>query len=380
MSASTAVSPRVGHGAVPQAGPTAGGNLTAAVLAAACGAGVLLTLLRDEILPARYSYDELKIQQIAQGYGGFAEDRSFHLVGTLYRLLGLADSPALAGVLGVLAFFAVVLLAGRGWLTRPVRVLDVAVVTGALLLGSLYLGHFSKDVFVLPVVALAVSRLRGMRGELLLVAAMVGYGVGFRSYWLLVAALYVAARCALALRPRLSTLVVGSLVALGVLAVAFHVLYGWRLDHFRTAVNVGRLDGVDAATMITPAFGLGGVAGGWLDVVVVLVSFVVPVLLAAKGGALYLAASAYLAVMWWTVAARSARGLRAPRRDERVVRVLALLVAFTLVQSMFEPDYGSYLRHLAPLLPAVVFLVVNRATAQPASPGAARLAESGRSR
>jgi hypothetical protein len=45
----------------------------------------------------------------------------------------------------------------------------------------------------------------------------------------------------------------------------------------------------------------------------------------------------------------------------RAARASALLVAVVSVQAIFEPDFGSYLKHLTPLMPLFLTLVPLRA-------------------
>jgi hypothetical protein len=40
--------------------------------------------------------------------------------------------------------------------------------------------------------------------------------------------------------------------------------------------------------------------------------------------------------------------------DDWALRCALLVLAFLTTQSYFEPDYGSYLKHLAPVLPLLV--------------------------
>ncbi|MFP3714096.1 hypothetical protein [Puerhibacterium sp. TATVAM-FAB25] len=336
------------------------------VLAAAAALGVLLTLLHDA-LPDRFAYDESKIQRIAQGYAAFPEDKAFQTTGDLYRLLGLADAPLLAGLLGMAGLGLCTALALRGPAhpgASALRTVPLVLAAGTLVLGGLYLGQYSKEALLLPVVALAL--VRGRRVEPAFLVAVLAYGAFLRTYWLLVLVLYVVLRLALARRAGWWALGGTAVVAYVALAVGFVAWDGLALDHFRTAVNAVRADGVDAATMIRPLLPGDGVAVGVVNCLAVLVSFAVPVPLLALAAPQHLAAAAFQALLWWSVLAAAHRRIVPARHgspgrdgphDPAAARALALLLAFVLVQALFEPDYGSALRHLTPLLPLALLVV-----------------------
>ena len=62
------------------------------------------------------------------------------------------------------------------------------------------------------------------------------------------------------------------------------------------------------------------------------------------------------------------RYLSAPlqERSPRPERAVALLLGLVVVQAIFEPDYGSYLKHLSPMLPLFLALLpLARRTVRP---------------
>ncbi|EOA1112542.1 hypothetical protein ACHM6P_005110, partial [Escherichia coli] len=43
-------------------------------------------------------------------------------------------------------------------------------------------------------------------------------------------------------------------------------------------------------------------------------------------------------------------------KDKTLRAVIALILSFSALQSIFEPDYGSYVRHLSPLYPLFFYI------------------------
>ncbi|PWW21837.1 hypothetical protein JD79_00978 [Geodermatophilus normandii] len=316
---------------------------------------VLAMPLIRSALPPKYFYDSLKIQQVAAGIARYEEDRAFTVTGGLYRWLGLESSPAAVAVLSMLLCYGVVVLAWRD--TRYVTRAQFVLACLYLLFAAVYLSSYSKDVFVLLLVAVLLTAPRGLAGEVLIVGAMLGYAYVVREYWFLVAAAYIAARRVFRgpFRPR--TVLVFLVVVTAVCAVAFLVGQGVELDHFRGVVNEDR-GSADAETAIAVSVG-GGLVGSALSCLLVLVTLLLPVPLLLTGNPLHAAFFVLIVTMWVLVG----RGIRSRLRDGsgaqgdiRWVRCFSLVVSFVLVQSFFEPDYGSYLRHLSPILPVAIYV------------------------
>lgn len=335
---------------------TAGAVMRAAVLSIATLTGLLIVLLRDVLLPERFLHDGITIRAIA--LGDVQADASYTNVADVYRVLGLADVPVVAHLVGYgLLILAMLLVwracaeAGGGWGMTVLVALMVV-------LGAVYLGYYSKDVFVLPIV-IAVVLLRGRWwGESLVVLLMLGYALWFRQYWYVVAIGYVAFRL---IAPRLrawsafATGLLGVIVASLVLGLAL----GVSPDNFRTIVNDAR-GSVDVGTLIEPFVALPSPLGGVVNNALTYVSLILPVPVMLRGGAYYLVIALVIAVIWLLFF----RGVaRAPLTTAGVPfrRSVALILAFVVTQSLFEPDYGSALRHLTPLLP--LFLLVVWSTA-----------------
>ncbi|MFD1720143.1 hypothetical protein [Amnibacterium endophyticum] len=317
-------------------------------------AGVILVLLRDTVLPERFSYDAKGIQAIGQGTLHVV-DPAYESVAAVYKALGLIDDATLASLLGFFAAFAVLAVAGRR-LLRPDAALSATVLFFvAVLLSAVYLGTYSKDVFVLPIVLLAVLPGRRWVAQVLTGLAIIGYALVFRTYWFIVLGAWVALQVLLARRPRLVWLLVALLAGSVLLAGAVGVALGGSADSIRTSSNEYRVGSDDAATLITAFVPGGTLLTGMLNAPLQLLALMVPLPLMLKGGVYYAVLALVFAVFWVRTAIAVRRTLVAgPDVVER--SCAALLLAFVAVQALFEPDYGSALRHLTPLLPLAVLL------------------------
>ena len=329
---------------------------TGAVLAIVLVVGVLVVLLRDAVVPPRFLADGQFIRQQALLPATPLLDRSYAAVVEVYRATGLAHQLLLAELLGFAAFAAVLLPAASGLrhrLTAP----NIALVLASGVVGAVYLGWYSKDLFVLPIVALALVAARSRWLDAGLVVVMAAYGVGFRQYWLVVAAVYVAVRVCIALRRRASTVVAAGLAAALLLAVGVVVVLHQSPDYLRVAANSVR-DVDDIGSAIRPLLPGSNPVLQVLELPLIAVTLLVPLPLAAGGGLYHLGLAAAILALWLLVGRATVVVFREPPAPWRQ-RWIALLVAFVAVQALFEPDYGSVLRHLTPLLPLAVALVLS---------------------
>lgn len=314
-------------------------------------------------LPGHFANDEGTI--ISVNRGTFTEaDSSFQLIAAVYRWMGLTESPTLAALVGVASYLLVLTAAISR--TRPTTAewVDWAIIICCVALAAIYHGAYTKDLLTVGVVlALIAHRGRGLLAELVPVAAMLLYAEGFRTYWFLVAGLYLALRLALrARRGWTATLAVILLLYAG-LAVVFPLIVDVDLDHYRLTVNEHRsAESVNA--LIVQFFPGAGPVSGFVNSVLTFASFIIPIPLMLRGGAIYLVVALVLLAVWGSLisAIRSAR-LRAPRGAPVLTafqnRLFAAILAFLIVQSIFEPDYGSFLRHLTPMLIVAVCLLLN---------------------
>lgn len=336
-------------------GTLAAGQLTRAlVLVLAVIAGYVAVLTRDQYLPERFLADGFLIRRIAQGLA--AADQSYTNTANVYAFFGLQNHPEIAYVAGytlaVIAFAVVWAqcreLPGGGW--------GVTILIGmGLMLSAIYLGYYSKDVFVLLCVLGVLLLRRSWWGGALLLALLLGYGLVFRSYWVVVAVCFAGYWL---IQPRLGRvglfLTGAAVVGFGTLMIT--VLLGVPGDEFRSRVNESRV-GLDVGTIITRFVELQEPLGGVVNNVLTYAALIVPIPVLLIGGLYYLVIALMFLALWVQFFRWVSPASDAPHGDGVLRRAVALIMAFVTVQALFEPDYGSALRHLTPLLPLFVYVV-----------------------
>jgi hypothetical protein len=312
------------------------------------------------LLPDRYSYDSRTIQRVAKGEYAPVGDTSYLYVGRLYDWLGMADHLWAAAVLGAglaLAALYAALVSLRGQ-PSPSALFLVGLYT---VTSGVYLGQYSKDVWVLLVVLVVLTARPGLSGEVAIIGATSLYALTLRSYWALILVTYLALRLvtAKALRRRAVVAAVACVVA-GV-TLTSPVVLGQSIQSFRESVNLDRVLSGDATTSLAAPDVGGGVVGEVLENLILLVELVVPVPLALIGSPQYAVFAVAIGALWF-VFGRAVffggghlfDGRPTGTADVRIVRAALFSVAVLTTQCLFEPDYGSYLRHLTSVLPLLI--------------------------
>ncbi|WP_345752693.1 hypothetical protein [Microbacterium rhizophilus] len=340
--------------------------------------GIVVVVLRN-FSSEQLSPDALKIWRISSGQRPDFVDQSFTPVATIYRMLGMGDAPLLAGLFSFALAAAVVTF--TIFRLRPHRIgWPVALYVLAAYLGSAYyLGQYSKDIFVLPV-AFILLMSRRIWWEIPIIGAMIAYSYWFRDYWFLITVGYVAYRAVTWVQVRVRyLLIIGSLAAVAIGLGNFLVL-GNDPNYFREKV----VSVLEANTQLLTIVPLPQPVGGLIDLFVNYWLILVPLALPFTAGLVYVAVSAvliFLRLLPLSVA-RSARRWPSVRTLDGVIarRALSLLCAFAAVQAVFEPDYGSVLRHLMPLLPVGLALLLSLRHALPRTGQAEPWSWTGRAR
>ena len=199
---------------------------------------------------------------------------------------------------------------------------------------------------------------RSVRLEIAWIVLALVYAGFVRQYWLLVVVLYVVLRL---LIPRLRSawwLIPIIIAGFAAMIVGFELFLDAPFTFFRADIN--NLLTIDRSTRIDDVLTGEAFPIQWLNAVIMMLAIAFPVSLIFSGDPVQIAAGAFVAVCWSLLVMRSRRvvGHHGPATIP-----LAFLIAFLMVQTAFEPDFGSYLRHITPQLP--LFLALFAATSRP---------------
>lgn len=332
-------------------------------------AGMVTVIFGNDFLPAKFSYDTATVREqmnAADLWTGVDFD-SFVSTARVFWLLFHVMPEALLNPV-----YYCLLVAGA------MRLLDVYGVDlvryhvfagGWIVCASLFLGGLSKELIALPV-ALWLCLASSWGSRLLATTVFLLYAAFFRPYWAICyfyfAFALLALRLHIANRSRLAALVL-------LLAFLLPFLVASPLDYdplteARMMVNVERVDSPDARSAFTNPFENTGPATDVANAAFAWVYMNVPVALLRSGTPHYVFFVGLQLCSLWFFVAGCARFLRDARRarqaDPTRLRCAAFVIAYSLTQSIFEPDFGSFLRHEVVLMIPMLIIAFYRAHAR----------------
>ena len=334
----------------------------------------LLSITVRDVLPVRFSYDGELVLRVAQGRNPYQVDRSYANTAAAYRILGLQNSEELTALFGCAILLTALIIATTLGTRGSFKLRHLYVGLTFIVLGGVFLTWYNKDVFTLGVVIVTLLVLKFSPGRWwLIVATMAVYAAVFRSYWFLIAAL-TAGLVVLAHRRRdsarryLVRLFGLAQVFLIIFCVAAPLVIGRSANTFRSDLNANREGAIDAVTIISPFVGGDSPVISYINAVLTQISLVIPWPLLMRGSQYVIYAVVILA-LWMTLLITVVRGWKKlSQKDRHGVHIgVSVLWATLTVQAIFEPDYGSYLRHLTPMLPLIlaVTLIASRSGDEP---------------
>jgi hypothetical protein len=315
---------------------------------------LVVALDNRQLLPARYFNDDARLQKFIAYPFLITSQGSFRGTVDLFRLLHLGGHPQIvATVAMVMLTISVLVTLVKAMQHGTVDNTSVTILAAALVFGAIYFAQYSKEFFVLPIVIVFLLRRERRSHELIFFVVAGLYAFEVRSYWFGVLAVFVANRYILKRLPsrRLVAAYLTSLVAAAALVLSTGL--GNSVGYERAGV-IASLS-VDPTTAIHPPLGA-SVIDNLINTVYVWLTLLLPLPL-LRLGAVYIVTGGLIAYLWWQLLARLPLQ-SIPTGMKLNYDALCLLLAYVSVEALFEPDYGSYLRHLSPFL--VLFVLVRQ--------------------
>lgn len=314
--------------------------------------------INQTFLPEKYFADSNYIKELAVVATGPSTD-SFVTTAWIYRALGAFDYPTITRLVTLALFFAIVFCCARWLDISRFGVLELVLFCFCAVEAAIYLAQFSKESIVVLIVLALVVMPRGIVGDVLFLALACGYAYLIRNYWFLVAVLYLAFRLLLRSK-KPSRIPIFVVVALLCLAFGSDLIFGLNLNSAREVV--AQTNSLYANTVIQDYITVTGPLGGAANALCTLILLVVPLPLFVTSDPVYLTFSGLITVLWLNLFFVVHKGMCKSwfAFDAMLSRGVSLLVAMLIVQAIFEPDYGSYIKHLTPFLPLFFFVLKAR--------------------
>lgn len=323
---------------------------------------VTIALTKENFLPEHFFYDANTIADFMRIKAQLSTSNSFSSTAALYQTIGAKHDSLIFSLLSatllILIFITYIGATGQ----RTISALAFATIIFTSSLSTIFMSMLSKDLIALAVIAPCLLLLRkSFIPWIIWLSLAIMYAYFFRNYWALFI-IQLFATIGFAKKFKNPTLFFAMcIISIFILSIAFRILLNIDLDHYRLVVNDLRINGMvqDARTMITPFVKGGGVAISWTNTTLTWLTLMVPIPLLLTFELYYIVIFICITTLFslfWT-------SFISNFHKERDTKIFGSIVtAFTLIQSIFEPDYGSFIRHLAPMYPLMIYVILKNKT------------------
>jgi hypothetical protein len=318
----------------------------------------LISLQSQNFLPANYFYDGNSIQAIAQGMPFADPDPSYAATGAVYKFFGLGALPEITKVLSIIISGFIFWTVNKEKL-RQLKLTAWVLSSCGMLLATVYLSWYSKDLIALCFLFAAFS-LTKFRIPFE-IAPIILYGLVFRQYWLLIVGVYLIFFFMARVRRFASSSILFwlglAILSFTIIALGYSLIVGRDLSSIRESINVFRIGSIDAKTLIQPFLAGTSLGESVVNAFLVFLGLLAPLPLLLLGSPQYVIASSFVGFLWISFFAKAKRASAGLGAQDRILRISILAWSMAIVLAVFEPDYGSYLRHLTALLPLLIFVI-----------------------
>lgn len=327
-------------------------------------AGVVLLSLAQLALPERYFLDAEGIKTlITESTFQFDFLDSFNNTAYLYKILGLGTvlPDWIAGFLSYSIPFALIGLVAKQqkWIFNSFSAV-MFVLWNVLL--AVYLGVYSKELWAFIAVALVMLLSKSKPGIVVAMLVALLYATFFRIYWLLVIGFFIVNLWSARTGKSLKFMVAFQIFAAIFVFVLANATTGQYLSETRYNVNLERTDdGVsEAATMINNVFSNDSPIKDWMNGTLIWASLLLPLFLLTTAQVQHIIffvfqtvnVFAFIKVVKYLLPKTRSRTPRFSKQKIFQVHVaMSWCVAYSFVQGIFEPDFGSFAKHQIILLP-----------------------------
>jgi hypothetical protein len=318
-----------------------------------------------QLLPQKYFYDSNTIRNFIEFSEKILPLNSYNNIAFFYKKLGFNSNTKLfyAGIFTFsLAYFITILSLFFGKVKFNIKFLIIFSIWSFLMV--IYLGQYSKEISVVILTFILLYFAKYNNNKIfipILITILSLYAYYFRIYWIIILYFILVFYFFNTVKGRSKLL----LIFLSILLIFIVANYkGVFLTDARTNVNINRIDSSDAQTIILNLLENRNFITDFLNSVVAFIQLLVPVtiliklkikyivftlwellniFLFARASLFFIKHKFYLPISLW----------------RRVKFSIFLIISFTLTQSLFEPDYGSFLKHQIGIIPTYLFLITN---------------------
>lgn len=319
-------------------------------------------------LPTKYFYDSNNILSISNGMVNRYFDESYLFAGNFFKFINIFNFSTFtqwAVLLTIVGTILLILYVNRYTKIEIHKLIFFAAVVTFL---NIYIFRISKDfiqwIFWL-LLFLSILDQNKYRKNIIILVLFIIETIYFRSYYIAIylgyLAIYTIINKMISNKKSFNyvkltlILVFGIFIALLLIQKVSPSLYS-RIINVRQTTNMNRIESVDAVTIIQDLFNSNNVINYMINFVLNFFRILFPIELIFKGMKYipFIIFQFYLTIN----IINSIKNIN-KSRSLTLIMLISMFISYTLVSSIYEPDFGSMIRHEIACMPIFMAIIFN---------------------
>jgi len=318
----------------------------------------------QEYLPSKYYYDANTIKKFIALTTEIIPFNSYNNIAFFYKVIGFNQNSSLLNA-GFFTFtlsyifilIVVIFISRKIYITKKF----LFIIFIWIILMSIYLGQFSKEitVLILSTILLIFAKYKEIYFLLLAIMLIVLYAYFFRIYWFIIIYLLILFYASEKIKGIFKYLFI--LVGIFMPFIISDYFLNTSITDARVNVNIGRINSIDAQTIILNPLPNHIWILDFLNSLIIFTLFIVPAPFLIKLSIKYIVFTLWVWVNIYIFfksiyLSKILKFLISKPNYRRLKFSIYFIISYIMTQSLFEPDYGSFLKHQVGLCPIYIFL------------------------
>jgi hypothetical protein len=313
---------------------------------------ILMAFFKESIFPEKYFYDSHGLEKLIKFPNRYYSAVSFTNTATFYRILHI-DNYIVAPILALVTYFIVILKLFKNYSVKYISLFSYALIVIYSAIAMVYLATYSKDLVLFLIVVVPFVFLE-KKSLIIWTVFVIFYAYIFRTYWFVSIALFWFIKFFIVQSPKRFLILVPVIYL--IINIIYHYVFGTSIALIREGANTDR-DIESGQTVIKTYIQGNNVLLESLNSIVTLIFLIVPIPLFLLLKPFYIILTVLISVFFFNFIKLYIK----EHKNNDYTNIFSFVISFMLVQSLFEPDYGSFVRHLSPLYP-LIFVCIAKNT------------------
>lgn len=313
---------------------------------------ILIAFFKESIFPEKYFLDSHTIQNlIERPYKAVGED-SFTNTAKFFKFLHI-DKTFFAPLIALVSYLFAIIFLFKKYNVELVSLLKFFLIVAYSAMAMVYMSTYSKDLVLFLIVVIPFV-LFEKKSPLIWSLFVILYASFFRNYWFVTIALFWGIKLFIVKKPKLLLIAIPVFYIL--ISFVYNYIFGVSLSLIRYEANLDRDADIAQTTIATYISGDNFLLEA-ANYLITLVFLILPIPLFLLLKPFYMILTMLIVIFFYNFIKLYIKEYKNPE----YVNIFSFVISFMLVQSLFEPDYGSFVRHLAPLYP-IIFVCIAKNT------------------